>query len=130
MPSGPVPPRRVRRVPERGVLHQVPRKQLATLLALAGDRLPRFVVGELQRHLACGILAFGFARVRCWACKNDELVASSCKGQGFGPFPEDQAQELPGLAEAADRFEALFKRLNESIAPTDSPNTVASEQAG
>jgi len=78
-------PRRVRRRPERGVLHQVLREHLATFLALAGDRLPRFVVRELQRYLACGILAFGFARVRCAACKRDELVAFSCKGRGFCP---------------------------------------------
>jgi len=40
-------------------------------------------------------------------------------------LPEDQAQKLPGFAEAADLFEALFRRLNELIASPDSPSAVA-----
>ncbi len=47
-------PRRVRRQGERGVLHRILREHLATFLAAAGDRLPRFVARELQRYLACG----------------------------------------------------------------------------
>jgi len=47
--------------------------------------LPRFVVGEFERYLACGILAHGFARVRCAACGDELLVAFSCKGRGFCP---------------------------------------------
>jgi len=43
------------------------------------------VARELQRYLACGILAFGFARVHCSGCEKDELVAFSCKGRGFCP---------------------------------------------
>jgi len=52
---------RCRRAPERGVLHRVLREHLATFLARAEDGLPRFVTRELQRYLACGILAFGLA---------------------------------------------------------------------
>ena len=36
-------------------------------------------------HLACGILAHGFARVRCTSCGEELLVAFSCKGRGFCP---------------------------------------------
>ena len=32
-----------------------------------------------------GVLAYGFARVRCTQCGQDELVAFSCKGRGFCP---------------------------------------------
>jgi hypothetical protein len=70
--------RRVRHEPERGVLYRVLREHLATFLSVTGDRLPRFVVRELQRYLACGILAFGFARVHCSRCGKEELVAFSC----------------------------------------------------
>src|SRR5256885_16423363 len=33
----------------------------------------------------CGILANGFARVRCASCRAEMLVAFSCKGRGFCP---------------------------------------------
>jgi hypothetical protein len=50
-----------------------------------GASLPRFVLGEFERYLGCGILANGFARVRCTACGDELLVAFSCKGRGFCP---------------------------------------------
>ena len=50
-----------------------------------GAGLPRFVVAEFERYLACGILANGFARVRCASCGDEMLVAFSCKGRGFCP---------------------------------------------
>ena len=54
-------------------------------LGEAGASLPRFVAGEFERYLGCGILANGFARVRCQACGDELLVAFSCKGRGFCP---------------------------------------------
>jgi len=36
-------------------------------------------------RIPCGILAHGFARVRCTACGDELLVALSCKGRGFCP---------------------------------------------
>ena len=65
--------RRRRREPERGVLHQVLRAHLESFLARARERdtgrgLPAFVVRELYRYLGCGLLAFGFARVRGAEC--------------------------------------------------------------
>ena len=50
-----------------------------------GPGLPRFVTRELERALTCGVLAHGFARLRCTQCGQDELVAFSCKGRGFCP---------------------------------------------
>ena len=63
------------------------REHLKTFLAevAASSGLPRFVVGEFERYLACGILANGFARVRCASCASEFLVAFSCKGRGFCP---------------------------------------------
>jgi hypothetical protein len=70
-------------------LHQVLREHLATFLARTSEQhgpgLPRFVTREFERTLTCGILAHGFARLRCTQCGQDELVAFSCKGRGFCP---------------------------------------------
>ena len=40
------------------------------------------MVRELSKLLTCGILAFGFARLRCTDCKAELLVGFSCKGRG------------------------------------------------
>ena len=50
----------------------------------------RFCIGScspsgLRRKRSCGILAHGFARVWCQACRQDDVVAFSCKGRGFCP---------------------------------------------
>lgn len=78
-----------RREPERTLLHATVREHWKTFLAEMEERgeagLPRFVVGEFERYLGCGILANGFARVRCVACGDELLVAFSCKGRGFCP---------------------------------------------
>ncbi len=77
-----------RRRPEETVLHGAVREGLATLLEEAqavGRGLPRFVEREFARYLECGVLAHGFARVRCEGCKDELLVAFSCKGRGLCP---------------------------------------------
>jgi len=79
------PPRRRRRAPEEGVLYRVLAEHLETFLDLTADRLPGFVARELRKYLHCGVLAAGFARVRCSGCGKDELVAFSCKGRAFCP---------------------------------------------
>jgi hypothetical protein len=62
--GAPLPGHR-RREPEKTVLHRVVRAHLATLLEEArarsawGTGLPAFVVRELEKYLACGILAHG-----------------------------------------------------------------------
>ncbi len=40
---------------------------------------------EFKRYLDCGILANGFARIRCPDCAYDTVVGFSCKGRGFCP---------------------------------------------
>ncbi len=57
------------RRPEATTLYRVFQRDLETFLAQAHDEdgrcLPEFVERELRRFLECGILAHGFARVRC-----------------------------------------------------------------
>lgn len=79
-----------RREPERTLLHETVRGHLKTFLAEVeqcgdGAGLPGFVISEFERYLDCGILAKGFARVRCTSCGDEMLVAFSCKGRGFCP---------------------------------------------
>ncbi len=46
------------------------------------DRLPSYVERELRAYLDCGILARGFARVRCPDCGFERLV------NGPGKWPD------------------------------------------
>jgi len=50
-----------------------------------GARLPAFVEQEFRDFLTCGVLAHGFARLRCGECAFERLVPFSCKGRGFCP---------------------------------------------
>ena len=77
-----------RRQPEGTLLHEAVRENLATLVAEAAEMsrgLPRYVERDLAKYLECGVLAHGFARVRCDGCKDEVLVAFSCKGRGVCP---------------------------------------------
>jgi len=47
--------------------------------------LPPWTEHEFRRYLTCGILAFGFARARCTDCRQERLVAFSCKGRCVCP---------------------------------------------
>ncbi len=70
------------------MLYEAVRDNLTTLLAEAnevGRGLPRYVERDFARYLECGVLAHGFARVRCESCKDELLVAFSCKGRGVCP---------------------------------------------
>lgn len=71
-------------------MHRIVRENLATFLAEAADRypsgdLPAFISQEFSRYLRCGILRHGFARVRCPSCRDEILVAFSCKNRGVCP---------------------------------------------
>ena len=57
----------------------------AAARARDGRGLPRFVEQEFREFLGCGVLARGFARVRCDDCGLNRLVPFSCKGRGFCP---------------------------------------------
>ncbi len=47
-----------------------------------GVPLPAFVEQEFRDFLTCGILAHGFARLRCTECALERLVPFSCEGRG------------------------------------------------
>jgi len=68
---------------ERGVLYTVVRVHLETFLREAAHRadgagLPRFVEQEFREFLTCGVLAHGFARLRCDTCALERLVPLIC----------------------------------------------------
>src|SRR5438128_5658333 len=72
------------------ILHGLVRDHLETFLRDAAERtdgtgVPHFVEKELREFLTCGVLARGFARVRCGDCAYERLVPFSCKGRGFCP---------------------------------------------
>ena len=86
----PEPPGYYRRRPEETVLYEALRSHLASFLERCDESgpeaaLPAHVRGEFERFLTCGILAHGFVRVRCQTCRDDLLVAFSCRGRGFCP---------------------------------------------
>ena len=78
------------RAAEHAVLYRVIDEQLdafleATRRQAGGVRLPAFVEQEFYDFLTCGILAHGFARLRCTECALERLVPFSCMGRGFCP---------------------------------------------
>ena len=85
--SRPLPKTYLRRTPETTALYAIVRNNLETFLDDASARhesgagYPRFVEQEFRRYLGCGILARGFARVRCPSCGFERLGAFSCKGR-------------------------------------------------
>ncbi len=47
--------------------------------------LPKYVTAELEAFIKCGILAYGFLRLKCQGCAEEKIVAFSCKKRGFCP---------------------------------------------
>ena len=71
---------------ETSVLHGVIRDHVDDFLRAAADRadgagLPEFITREFREFLTCGVLAHGFARVRCEQCAFERLVPFSCYPQ-------------------------------------------------
>ena len=54
-------------------------------LEAEGVSLPHFVREEFEAYLKCGRVEYGFLRVKCDACRQEKLVAFSCKRRGFCP---------------------------------------------
>ena len=76
-----------RRAGQDALLHRVVRGGLAALRDSADSHggLPRHFLAEVRAFLKCGLLAYGFTRVRCDSCGDESLVAFSCKGRGLCP---------------------------------------------
>jgi hypothetical protein len=69
------------RNPAESILYRVVAAELENFLErqrLRDRQVPRFVQRELRSFLDCGILARGFLRVHCDACRLDRLVPFSC----------------------------------------------------
>ena len=73
--------------PDETTLYRVVLEELGTFLAQVeaqtGSDLPQFIQDEFEAYLQCGILAYGFLRVRCAECAHEKLVAFSCKRRGL-----------------------------------------------
>jgi Putative transposase/Transposase zinc-binding domain len=99
-PTTPEPRPYERHRPETTPLYVVVREHLETFLAHVreerGKDLPRYVEQELRRYLRCGILAHGFCRVVCASCREEILVAYSCKCRGC--CPSCSARRMCGTA--------------------------------
>lgn len=50
-----------------------------------GFGLPRFVAEEFRSYVRCGVLAHGFARLRCTTCGHGMLLSFSCKRRAVCP---------------------------------------------
>lgn len=78
-----------RHQPEQTVLYKIVQENLEAFLRLVHqeyDRpLPDFVEKEFRDYLKCGILAHGILRSKCESCRNEHLIAFSCKRRGFCP---------------------------------------------
>jgi hypothetical protein len=61
-----------------------------------GEAVAQWVEDDFRAHLRCGILAHGFARIRCEACAAERLVAFSCKGRSV--FPSSDARRMVEVA--------------------------------
>ena len=84
----PLPPGHQARDAEGSPLHQAVRLHRAAFVEdarRAGHSVPRVVERELDGFLSCGVLAHGFARVRCSSCGHELLVPFSCKRRGICP---------------------------------------------
>jgi len=78
----------VRHRPELTLLYEIIEHHLPEFtehLRERGHFLPKFVLQEFYDYLKCGRLKHGFVRVKCNGCRNELLVAFSCKRRGFCP---------------------------------------------
>jgi hypothetical protein len=73
------------RRPEKTVLFDVVKKHYKTWHKNAENQVPHYVDKEFTGYLGCGILAKGFAYARCEDCRQEVLIAFSCKGRGICP---------------------------------------------
>jgi hypothetical protein len=76
-----------RREPQDTVLYRVVDQHLPEFLSQAAEHggVPGFVEEALRNYLSCGVLMHGLCRFRCSSCREERLVALSCKGRGLCP---------------------------------------------
>ena len=77
-----------RRRPELTPCYRIVKDHLETFVATreAENRpLPGYVIKEFDAYLKCGLLAYGFLRLKCSDCGDEKITAFSCKKRGFCP---------------------------------------------
>lgn len=77
-----------RRRPELTPCYKIIQEHLNSFIAdreAEGRTLPDYVLEEFDAYLKCGILGYGFLRLKCCDCKEEKIVAFSCKKRGFCP---------------------------------------------
>jgi hypothetical protein len=97
------------RLPEESVLYGVLAGHIESFLARQRDRsrlVPRFVERELRAFLDCGVLARGFLRVHCDACRLDRVVPYSCKCRGYA-----ELMNMRSTVTSAEQVAAFFTGL-------------------
>ncbi len=96
-------------IPKQTTLYRLVQQHAATFFAQAEDAagadLQQFVKDEFDAFLECGILAYGFLRLRCGDCGHDQLLAFSCTGRGFRPraVPGACRRRLPTWSTTSSR---------------------------
>ena len=68
-----------RRRPEHSTLYKIVQQHWRTFAAAMEEAergLPKYVVREFERYLDCGILARGFALVKCTHCQHTQRCSS------------------------------------------------------
>jgi hypothetical protein len=77
------------RRPQDTLLHRIVREHFQTFLAhtsrIYTRPLPRYVVQEFEKYVACGDLSRGFTRCVCARCGLERAVPYSCKTRGLCP---------------------------------------------
>ena len=77
-----------RRRPELTPCYRIIQDNLDTFIAdreREGRPLPRYVIKEFEAFLECGIPAYGFLRLICKSCRQEKILAFSCKKRGVCP---------------------------------------------
>ena len=71
-----------RRRPEETLLYKVIAENIETFIAETErdpqkKGLPKYVKEEFYNYLKCGVLQYGFLRVKCEACRHEKIVGFS-----------------------------------------------------
>lgn len=87
--AGTAPARYEQHRPEQTVLYRIIAEHLETYLRHVSEQhergLPKYVENDLRAYLQCGIHAHGFLRAQCKLCRQDLVVAFSCKRRAVCP---------------------------------------------
>ena len=99
--------------PDKTVLYKIVKENLESFLYEIKEANPdsnpisAYAEKEFHKYLDCGILANGFARIRCDDCKEDYLIAFSCKSKSL--CPSCNAKRM--VQTAAHLTDYVFPRL-------------------